>query len=148
MRARTHSNRVEAASHLECDADAGVEDATIERCPRIDGPAAVDGSDGPEQRAPIRLAYIREVFRIHKPPQLPDPSFNEAPKQRVGGALAPVRIVFETLSSRQIALDANPTAILVLPHSKQQGAVPRRERDVPALTTSSFKRMRIGVGRR
>src|SRR5437773_12023806 len=111
MRARTHSNRVEAASYLECDSDAGVEDATIERCPRIDGPAAVDGSDGPEQRAPIRLAYIREVFRIRKHPQLPDPSFNEAPKQHVGGALAPVRIVFETLGPDRLQPAPNPPAI-------------------------------------
>src|SRR6185369_4711606 len=91
----------------EAHANAAVDHASIEWRPGIHRPAAVGRPRGSEERTPIGLPDVGEILRIDEQAQLAHAPFHQSAEQQVRRALAPVRIVFETLPAGQIALDAD-----------------------------------------
>src|SRR5258706_15060046 len=72
---------------LEADPHAAVDVAAVERRPRVDGPASVDGARGPQQRIPPRLSDIGEVFPVDEQPIAADLPLHEDAEHRVRAAL-------------------------------------------------------------
>jgi hypothetical protein len=97
--------------------DAAVNVAAVERCPGVNGPAAVHGPVRPQQCAPSRLPNVNEVFKIDKKPNVPRyPALSHHAENYVGFRYPTKRIKFEALPSGVVTLDADAARTFFLPH--------------------------------
>lgn len=132
--------------------DAAVNVAAVERCPGVNGPAAVHGPVRPEQCAPSRLPNVNKVFRIDKKPNVPRyPALSHHAEDYVGFRYRTKRIKFEALPSGVVTLDADAARTFFFPDAYEFEAMARGRSDIEPLASSlvRFARPDIGIrGRR
>ena len=130
----------------ETDPQAAVDVPAFKRCPRVNGPAAVDCARCQEQRIPSRLPDTREVLAVHEETNGPELLFRQETKNHVRLAGGSVRIPFEALAASVVPLDANPADVLCLPHAHDPCAVARRQGHVLFKGVDGLAGSHVGVG--
>src|SRR6185436_2754309 len=118
----------------ELHANAAVDDAAVERRPRVHGPASVNRPGRTKDGIPPRLPDIGQVLAVEKQQKPADAAAHEQPEHVIRHALSAKRVVVEPLSARVVPLGADTPGPRPLPRGVQPDAVPRRQRHLhPAL---------------
>jgi hypothetical protein len=82
---------------LKANAQSTVDVPAFDWCPRIDGPAAVNGARWEKQRIPSRLSDTSEVLDIHEDTHAPELLFRQEPGNHVRLARHAAWILVKTL---------------------------------------------------
>ena len=138
----------EAVDTLERDPDSPVDVPAVERRPRIDGPASVESARRPNQRIPIGLLHVREVFAVDEQPIPADAPFDEGAKYHVRFAFCAIRVRLEPLSAGVIPLEADAAFALGFPHADESCAVAWRQRQTDLHVIRALECAHVRVGRR
>src|SRR5439155_22180732 len=104
-----------------------VDDAAAERRPGIDGPAAVRGAARPHERLVAALPDIPQVLRVDEEMDPPEASLREHAELEIAAPGPAVRILLQRLPGGVVDLDADASALLLLPYRVQAGRVPGRQ---------------------
>src|SRR5215831_9501763 len=90
----------------ELKPQAAVDHTAVERRPRVDGPPAVDVARWPQQRIPVCLPHVGEVFAVDEQQGAADFAAREHAEEVIGLALLAIRVRVEALLARVVPLDA------------------------------------------
>src|SRR5439155_26148158 len=81
---------------LEAESQACVDDASVEQCPRIDGPLSIEELLGPQQRIMTGLPNVEEIFPIYKETGRSESPFDEHAEDPVRHALPTIWVCYRT----------------------------------------------------
>src|SRR4030095_14858946 len=125
---------------LESNSQSAVDVPAFERCPRVNGPAAIDRARRKKQRIPSRLSHSSEVLAVHEEANAPELFFRKESKNHVRLARHAVRILVEALCGGGVTLASDSA-----PLPRGPGAVPRRKRHILLNGVDGFSRSHVGV---
>src|SRR5947207_14936492 len=92
----------------EPQSHATVDDAPVERRPRVGGPPPANAARWAKQRIPIGLRDVGPILAVDEEQRAADPVAGQDPETAVRGALHAGRICAQPLTTSAVPLDAEP----------------------------------------
>src|SRR6185369_1454532 len=91
---------------------------------------------------------VREILHVHEELERTDRVLGKEAEQDVRLGFSAERVVFQTLIPGVVALDAEASDLLFLPHPDESEALARRQGRVDPLTELELARVHVGVTER
>src|SRR5215213_779873 len=85
----------------------GVEAASVERCPGVDGQAAISPWRRPHQAIELRLAHVGEILGVDEHLVAAEAPLRKKTENRIRLRSRTIWIRFEALLAGEVVLDAN-----------------------------------------
>src|SRR5438046_4473873 len=131
----------------ECDPQAAVDHAPVERGPGVHGPTAVGRARGPHQRFVARLPDVSEILGVYEEADSSEAALEERAEKEVASPCDAERVFLERLPGGVVKLDPEAPAVLVFPDCVQARLISRRQRHLapPGPLRVFFCGARVGV---